>query len=83
MSWDWDKLKNRYDKERETIKPKKEFEVRLWLIYVIYAIVTIALVASFWFLGRWAHYKFSYKNKVEKQIIQMVKPEALKEEYRK
>ena len=54
-----------------------------WMFITSYVMISIMLIILFWFPARWLHYKFAYEVKVEKQIVEMVKPEALKEKYRK
>ncbi len=86
MSWDWDKLKKKHQKDEGKDKPKKR-ELPDWIvlysIYTAYIIVTLAILVALWFPIRWIHYKFAYENKVEQKIIEMVKPESLNEKYRK
>ena len=78
MSWDWDKLNNQYVK-----KEKKPFELKAWMGITAYVILALVMIFTFWNIARWANYKFSYEHKYEQKIIEMVKPEALKEKYKK
>ncbi len=86
MSWDWDKLKKEHQKGEGKDKPKKR-ELPDWVVpYLVYTgwiVVALIILVSLWFPIRWLHYKFSYENKVEQKIIEMVKPESLNEKYRK
>ena len=90
MSWDWDKLKKKQqqgDFERPAPppepRPKKELLERpSWVFQTAYVIILISLAVGLFFPVRWLHYKFAYEAKVEKQIIEMVKPEALKDKYK-
>ena len=85
MSWDWDKLKQQqqgkdFKNHPGKSKPKKEsWELPGWVFGVGYFIIVIVLVVALFFPIRWLHYKFAYEGKVEQKIIEMVKPEALKE----
>lgn len=83
MSWDWEKLKR--DHEPKRTKPKKK-KLPQWLISTIvyggYIIGLIILITLLWVGGRWITYKINYESQVKKAIIEMVKPEALKEKYR-
>lgn len=84
MSWDWDQLKKEQQAKRNiNMKEKKTREVPEWVWGASYILVAIILIILVWFPARWLHYKFGYENKVQQQIIEMVNPEALKEEYRK
>ena len=90
MSWDWDKLKKQQQEKRnegikEAINPKKKIDLlnNLWIIYPGYFLAVIILAVLIWFPVRWLHYKYGYESKVEQKIIEMVKPEYLKEEYRR
>ena len=87
MSWDWDKLRQQQQRgefKDHSKEPKKERrEIPSWEWTGGYIIIWIALTVGLFFPLRWLHYKFAYEVKVEKQIIEMVKPEALKDQYRK
>ncbi len=88
MSWDWDKLKKKHQKDKGEGKDKlKKRELPEWivpyLVYTGYIVVVLIIMVSLWFPIRWLHYKFGYEHKVEQKIIEMVKPESLKEKYRK
>ncbi len=87
MSWDWEKLKQQQQGRHPVDNPKKK-EVKIrkipeWVKLTLYIIMCIGLAVLMWFPARWLHYKFAYGDKVEKTIIEMVKPEALKEKYRR
>lgn len=93
MSWDWDKLKEdqakKRKKEDETdklpawrkklsqVKPK---HVVAYSVAIISLIVVIIIMFN---VARWLHYKLGYQEKVRQEIIEMVKPESLKDKYRK
>ena len=90
MSWDWDKLKQKHRMgkiEEKSPHNHKKRELPDWVVpyslYAGYIITALIIMVSLWFPIRWLHYKFAYENKVEKKIIEMVKPESLKEKYRK
>jgi hypothetical protein len=53
------------------------------MVYTGYFFLWILLVITCWNTARWINYKFSYEEKIQKVIIEMVNPEALKEEYRR
>ncbi len=80
------KLKKEQSPKKRIIQNQKK-ELPNWLInlmiYGAYFITVIIVVIIMWFPVRWLHYKFGYEYKVQKAIIEMVKPEALKEKYRK
>ena len=87
MTWDWDKLKQQqqrgdFGKHPPDDKPKRKkqlWELPTWVFNTGYFIIVIALAIGLFFPIRWLHYKFAYEGKVEQKIIEMVKPEALKE----
>ena len=86
MSRDWEKLKKEYHKENDN-KPKPKKKKRPdWLVPTMvsggYVIAVIILIAIIWYPARWISYKLKYETQVKKAIIEMVKPEALKEQYR-
>jgi hypothetical protein len=87
MSWDWEKLKQQQQGKLKVNlkpeKPKKKFKFSPWMVYTGYFFLWIILVIICWNTARWINYKFSYEEKIQKVIIEMVKPEALKEEYRR
>jgi len=88
MIWDCEKLKrdNAKAHANKDIPPKKKKKLPGWLvstmIYGGYVIGAIILIALLWIPGRWISYKTKYESQVKKAIIEMVKPEALKEKYR-
>ena len=83
MNWDWEKLKEEHDKEKDKPKSKKEKKTGNIWVMVSSIIIMIALASSFlWLSFKWIAPSFSYKNKVQQEIIEMVKPEALKEKYK-
>jgi len=85
MSWDWEKLKKDHEPKRNNPTPKKK-KYPAWLVPTMvsggYVIAVIILIALLWIPGRWISYKLKYETQVKKAIIEMVKPEALKEQYR-
>lgn len=87
MSWDWEKLKRQQQgKHKVNLNPKKEkkkFKFPTLLIYTSYFFIWIILFIIFWNTARWINYKFSYEEKIQEAVIEMVKPESLKEKYRK
>lgn len=87
MSWDWEELKKQQQAKRAGMNLKEEKKsIKLnkqWLIIPIQIILLLILIVLFWNIGRWAHYKYGYEKKVEQKVIEMVKPEALKEKYKK
>jgi len=90
MSWDWDKLKEQQEGKGDKINPpkKKKFKnIPEWVSTVMwitgYAILWGSLVFGFWHIARWVNFKYSYQPKMQEAIIEMVKPEALKDKYRK
>ncbi len=87
MRWDWDVLKKQQQAKRDSINPpkkKEKFDIaNSWIPVVCYLIVAIILLIIFWQLARWINYKFSYEDKFKQTVIEMVKPEALKDKYRK
>jgi hypothetical protein len=89
MSWDWDKLKEEQEAKRNTINnPFKKKEVKYrntpdWNPIIVFIILGIILVFGFWNIARWANYTFSYEKKIQQIVIEMVKPESLKDEYKK
>ena len=87
MSWDWEALKKQQQAKRGIVDPPKKKEScdisDSWIIPVAYVLLAFVLVAIIWNVQRWAHYKYSYESKMKQEIIEMVKPEALKDEYRK
>lgn len=83
--WDWEKLKKEHDKEREEIEVKKK-TTSSWLKVVYIFMVIMGIVTSFFLLQssiRWIRNTSTYEVKVQQTIIEMVKPEALKEKYKK
>lgn len=78
----------RIKKNRKTRKNQnqKKKETPQWLISTMvcggYIIGAIVLIALLWIPGRWISYKTKYESQVKKAIIEMVKPEALKEKYK-
>ena len=85
MSWDWEKLKEDHEPKRNNPTPKKK-KLPDWLVpimvsggWILGAIIIFVLLLI---PGRWISYKLKYKTQVKKAIIEMVKPEALKEQYR-
>jgi len=76
MSWDWEELKRRHQDGNK----KKHSD---WKLYTVSIIVVIIIVVIMWFPIRWIHYKLSYQTKVKQQIIEMVKPESLKDKYKR
>ena len=90
MSWDWEKLKaQQQGKGNIDLSPKKKkfdkkFDIsNSWIVPVAYVLLALVLIVICWYVARWTHYKFSYEVKMKQAIIEMVKPEALKDEYRK
>lgn len=88
MSWDWEELKKQQQAKRgKIIEPiiehPKESIILEWLPVVGYVILAIILIIICWYITRWANYKFSYEKKFQQVVIEMVKPETLKEKYRK
>ncbi len=86
MSWDWEKLQKKYHEETDN-KPKiKKKELPGWstsfLFYGGYIIILLIIIAIIWIPVSWISYKLKYENQVKKAIIEMVKPEALKDKYR-
>ncbi len=83
--WDWENLKEEHGKEeKEEIKTKKK-EKSSWLRLVYIFMVIMGIVISFFLLQsfvRGLHSKSTYESKVQQTIIEMVKPEALKEKYK-
>ena len=89
MSWDWEALKKQQQAKRgeEPEKKKPKFRVKdlvynPWAVIPTYVVITIFLIIFFWYVSKWFHYKFSYENKIEQKIIEMVNPEALKDKYK-
>ncbi len=87
MSWDWDALKKQQQGKRTTeVNLEKEkpsfFKFKEWLAIPALILSALILIVLFWNIGRWAHYKYGYEKKVEQKVIEMVKPEALKEKYK-
>ena len=78
------RLGNRENKINiDKMKPQNKFKFPDWLGYtlaIIGVIITIIIIVK---VSRTFSYKMKYKSQVQKQIIEMVKPEALKPEYRK
>lgn len=85
MSWDWDKLKEKYEKEKETHpKEKRDLtELKGWLYVGTLLLISLILIAVFWYGGRWLNYKWNYEHKIEQKVIEMVNPDALKEKYKR
>jgi len=86
MRWDWEKLKQDHeDKQREgnSKKEKKKFKFPPWMIYTSIFFLWIILAIIFWNAARWLNYKLSYEGKIQEKVIEMVKPESLKEKYRR
>jgi heme/copper-type cytochrome/quinol oxidase subunit 2 len=86
MSWDWEQLKKdqRAKGNIDPSKKKEKFDIwDSWIPVVAYVVVAIVLVVTFWYIYRWVNYKFSYEPKMKQVIIEMVKPESLKDQYRK
>lgn len=84
MNWDWEKLKEEHNKEKDKPKPKKKKRSN-WLAYVYIAMVIMGIFTSFFLLRSfvgWFNNKSSYESKVQQAIIEMVKPEALKDKYK-
>jgi hypothetical protein len=85
MTWDWEKLKQQQQgKLKVNLKPEKSKKKKIpeWAFLTTYIIVAIMLAVLMWFPVRWLHYKFAYEDKVRQEIIEMVKPEALKDKYK-
>ncbi len=83
MNWDWEKLKKEHDKEKDEPKSKKKKRPKFnWIMAIVSIIMGIIVVISLWLFGRWAQYTLSYKSKVQQEIIEMVKPGALKDKYK-
>lgn len=91
MSWDWEELKKQQQAKRNSVdlnesSKKKRFDASViteFLPVVGYLILAVVLVIIFWYIARWANYKFSYEKKFQQVVIEMVKPEALKDKYKK
>jgi hypothetical protein len=89
MSWDWETLKKQQESKRgkEPEKKKPKFRIKdlidnPWAVIPAYVVIIMFLMIFFWYVSRWLHYKYGYENKVEQKIIEMVKPEALKDKYK-
>lgn len=87
MSWDWDKLKRQQQgKLKVNLKPeepKKKFEFPTWAVLTGYLFVWVILVIICWNTARWLNFRFAYEEKIQEAVIEMVRPEALKEKYRR
>lgn len=85
MSWDWEKLKKDHEPKSNKPKPKKK-KYPDWVVSVLVyggsILVMIIVIALLWIPGRWISYKLKYETQVKKAVIEMVKPEALKDKYR-
>ena len=87
MTWDWDKLKEQQETKTSN-HPSKKKEVKIrnipdWIPIMVFVFLAIILMFGFWNIARWANYTFSYEKKTQEIVIEMVKPESLKDEYKK
>ncbi|MHA1816594.1 MAG: hypothetical protein ACTSX1_11345 [Candidatus Heimdallarchaeaceae archaeon] len=82
MTWDWEKLKKQQQGKSFKKPEKKKRKIPDWFWYTGYIICMLALAVALWFPVRWIHYKFVYEGKIEQKIIEMVKPESLKDKYK-
>lgn len=83
MNWDWEKLKEKHGEKEPYKQLKKKREIPYWIVLTVYIMILLSFIILMWFPVRWIHYKLGYESKVKNQIIEMIKPEALKDEYRK
>jgi flagellar basal body-associated protein FliL len=83
MSCDWETREKEHEEKKKS-NPKKK-KNSSWLRPVYIFMVIMGIVTSFFLLQssiRWIRNEVSYESKVQQTIIEMVKPEALKEKYK-
>ena len=77
-SFDWDKIK---EKKPFNEKPKKGKFLE-WVGIILMVIGACGTIFFMVKIFRSVSYTIKYKSQVQKQIIEMVKPEALKDKYK-
>lgn len=83
MTWDWDKLKEKHEDKLNKKKEVKHRNTPDWIPIMVFVILGLILAFGFWNIARWANYTFSYEKKIQQIVIEMIKPESLKDEYKK